>query len=206
MTSSAPSLEHLASARASAALLVRHAPLGDDRGAGGRKPLGGDLRASCRSPSAKGRAAASTPRRPCGRGKARLRTSGRLAPRASASSRAAAADRERNDLHGRDHLAGDHRLVGRQRREGDRFVDAVERVDRRPCRRPARRRFRANRLARPVKARSTCTPSPATACGDLGRGHVLGNIARLEPRHHDVPDAGGLERSGLDAGRSACPS
>ena len=34
--------------------------------------------------------------------------------------------------------------------------------------------------------------------GDLGRGHVLGYVARFEPRHHDVLDAGRLKRRGLD--------
>ena len=90
------------------------------------------------------------------------RTNGlRRAPPATAWSRASP-DRERDDLHGRDHLAGDHRRVGRQRRKRDRRVDVVERVDavRSTTSTPA---CSANRLARPVKARSTCTPSPATA-------------------------------------------
>ena len=49
---------------------------------------------------------------------------------ASAASSEASLDRERNDLHRRDHLAFDHRLERRQRRERDRLVDAVEPVDR----------------------------------------------------------------------------
>ena len=55
---------------------------------------------------------------------------------------------KRNDLHGRDHFAFDHRLEGRQRRYGDRFIDAVERVDRflSTTRTPA---LSANRLQRP---------------------------------------------------------
>ena len=162
MTSSAPALSTSSIARAKRRTLVRHAPLGDDRGAGRREPLGGDLRASSRSPSARARAATSRPRRPCGCDRARRASAAAL----HAGQRRIArrfGDRERDDLHGRDHLAGDHRLEGRQRRERDRLVDAIERVDRRPCRRPARRRVCANRLARPVKARSTCTPSPATA-------------------------------------------
>ena len=34
--------------------------------------------------------------------------------------------------------------------------------------------------------------------GDVGGGHVFGHVAGLEPRHHDVLDAGGFERGGLE--------
>ena len=36
---------------------------------------------------------------------------------------------ERNDLDGRDHLARNHRLVGRKRRERDGFINLVEAID-----------------------------------------------------------------------------
>src|SRR3954466_13238007 len=70
----------------------------------------------------------------------------------------------------------------------------------------------ANRLARPVKARSTCTPSPATAAAisaappppppppprpNLGARHILGHVARLQPRHHDLRHFGGFQRGDL---------
>ena len=198
-------LQHLVDRLRERVLLVRHAALGDDRGAGRRQPL---LRSPCSvfsitlvaSPGSTSRR-----RRPCGSGRARPRTNG-FSPAAERRVARGLGDRERNDLHGRDHLACDHRLEGRQRRERDRLVDAVERGRSPPCRRPARRRSRANRLARPVKARSTCTPSPGDGLGDLGRGLVLGHVARLEPRHHDVLDAGGLQRRDLGRRRSACPS
>ncbi len=34
--------------------------------------------------------------------------------------------------------------------------------------------------------------------GDLGGGHVLGHVARLEPRHHDLGDPGRVQRRDLD--------
>ena len=40
-------------------------------------------------------------------------------------------------------------------------------------------------------------PLPRHRLGDLGRGLVLGDVARLEPRHHDVLDAGRLQRRDL---------
>ena len=49
-------------------------------------------------------------------------------------------------------------------------------------------------------------PSPGNRCGDIGGGLVLGHIARLEPRHHDLLDAGRLERGDLGRRRSACLS
>ena len=40
-------------------------------------------------------------------------------------------DAERNQLDGGDHLAFDHRLEGGKRCERDRFIDAVDAIDRR---------------------------------------------------------------------------
>ena len=196
MTSSAPCLSTSSIARASAVSLVRHAPLGDDRGAGGRQPLGGDLQRLVDHLGREPRQQRSRPRRPCGCDRARRGPAAACAA-ASAASRAAAGDRERNDLHRRDHLAGDHRLVGRQRRQRDRLVDAVEPVDGVLVDHQHARRACANRLARPVKARSTCTPSPRDRRGDLGRRGVFGDVAGLEPRHDEVLDAGGFERRDL---------
>ena len=54
----------------------------------------------------------------------------------------------------------------------------------------------ANRLARPVKARSTRTPSPATAAA-ISAALIFRHVARLEPRHDDLGNAGGLQRGDL---------
>src|SRR5262249_48737053 len=82
----------------------------------------------------------------------------------------------------------------------------------------------ANKLARPVKARSTWTPSPGTALAisaaatapemspgasrattasavicfaHRGGGAVLGNVAALQPSDPNLVDAGGLQSGGL---------
>src|SRR4029077_18237568 len=67
----------------------------------------------------------------------------------------------------------------------------------------------ANRLARPVKARSTRTPSPATAVAMSAaatssgtsagsrRGTPLLPASRPEPRHHDLGDARRRQRRDL---------
>ncbi len=47
---------------------------------------------------------------------------------------------------------------------------------------------------------------PGHRLGDLGRGLVLGHVARFEPRHHHILDAGRLQRRNLGRRRSACPS
>ena len=56
----------------------------------------------------------------------------------------------------------------------------------------------ANRLARPVKARSTLTPSPATACAMLAAATSSETSPVLQPHHDDFLDAGLVER--LDLG------
>src|ERR1700682_1761646 len=62
----------------------------------------------------------------------------------------------------------------------------------------------ANRLARPVKARSTLTPSPATACAMLAAAEASGTSpAPVGPPHDDClrPGAGQrLDFSGADRG------
>src|SRR3981081_2152215 len=71
----------------------------------------------------------------------------------------------------------------------------------------------ANRLARPVKARSTRTPAPATAAAisgappppdpppgpraELVLRQVLRHVAGLDPRHHDLGNAGSLQGGDL---------
>ena len=45
-----------------------------------------------------------------------------------------------------------------------------------------------------MKARSARAPSPFHSDSDVGGSLVLRDIARLQPRHHDFLDAGGLER------------
>ena len=97
----------------------------------------------------------------------------------AAWSRALTGNSERNDLYRGDHLAFDNRLECRQRRKRDGFVDTIERVDRvlvddqHAC-------TSANRLQRPVKARSARTPSPADCRGNLGGRLILRHIARTQ--------------------------
>ncbi len=104
--------------------------------------------------------------------------------------------REGNDLDGRDHLAGNHRLVGRQGREGDRLVDLIEPIDR-----VLVDHQHAGALGEQIGAAGEGAVDPHPLArdrgGDLGGGGVLRDVARLEPRHHDLGDAGGLERGDL---------
>ena len=55
----------------------------------------------------------------------------------------------------------------------------------------------ANRLARPVKARSTRHAVAGHRGRELRGGGVFRHVARLQPRHRDRGDAGGLERRDL---------
>ena len=109
-------------------LVVRHAALGDDAGAGRRQPLRrhaqGLVDHLWRKPRQQRRDHADllddvgrNPQRDLARD-----INGRVAQLRF--------DAERNELYGRDHLAFDHRLEGRERRKGDRFVDTVDAVDR----------------------------------------------------------------------------
>ena len=55
----------------------------------------------------------------------------------------------------------------------------------------------ANRLARPVKARSTVHAVAGHGCRKLGGSGVFRHVARLQPRHCDRGDAGCRQRRDL---------
>jgi len=121
-------IEYLLDRGGQRGFFMRHPALGNDRGGGGRQPLGGD--AQClfhhlrRQPRQQGRNDAD-PLDPVGRDRHAAglrRCHGRIAQ--------AGFDPERHDLDGCDHLAGHHGLKCGQRREGDRLVDPVDVVDR----------------------------------------------------------------------------
>ncbi len=106
------------------------------------------------------------------------------------------ARRERDDLHRRDHLAFDQRLERRQGRERDRLVDAVEPVDGVLLHHQHAGRFR-EQVGAAGEGAIDMHALPRHGLGDLSRGLVLGHVARFEPRHHDVLDAGRLQRRNL---------
>ncbi len=187
-------LEHFVQRARERGTLMRHAPFGDDAGARGREPLGGDLQRLLdhlgREPRQQRRHHADLADAIGRNAHQRLLDAGqrRIAR--------GLGDRERNDLHGRDHLAGDDGLVGLQRRERDRLVDAVERigavlVD------DQHAGILREQIAAPRKGAIDMHALARDRLGDLGRSDVLGHIARLEPRHHDVLDAGRLKRGHL---------
>ncbi len=105
-------------------------------------------------------------------------------------------DRERDDFHGRDHLAGDHRLVGRQRRERDRLVDAVESVDGVLVDDEHARNLR-EQIGAAGKGAVDMHALARDLFGDLGGRHVFGHVARFEAGHDDVLDTGCFERGDL---------
>ena len=104
-------LEHVADGGRQRFLLVRDAALGDDAGVGGCKPLGGDLE---RLVDHFGREAGQHGRDDADLAHAIGRNPHhRLLRRRQRPVARGRGDRERNDLHGRDHLARHHRLKGR---------------------------------------------------------------------------------------------
>ncbi len=142
MISSAPLLRTSVDGAGERRLLVRHALLGDDAGAGRRDARGGDLqrlvdhlRRQTRQQRRDDADLLDRIRRDADDRLGARRFGHRLVARGGG-------DGEGDDLHRRDHLAFHHRLERRQRRQRHRFVDAVEAVDRLARRPPARRRFR----------------------------------------------------------------
>ncbi len=109
-----------------------------------------------------------------------------------------------NDLHRRQHLAFDHRIVGRQRRDRDRLVDPVHRIDRRTI-----DDQHAGRVGEQVAAAGEGVVGAHALArnrfGDRGRRVVLRHVARIEPRHHDIGNAGSLAALRHARRRSPCP-
>ena len=101
--------------------------------------------------------------------------------------------RERNDLHGGDHLAFHHRLEGRQRRQRHRLVDAVEPVD---------GVLVEHQHAGAIREQIAAAGEGAVGAhalafhgrSNIGGRLILRDVARLEPRDHDFLDSGCLER------------
>ncbi len=193
-------LQHFVDGLGHSALLMGHAALGDDDSAGRRQPNLGDAKRLLDHLGGE-------PRQQ-GRNDAyfldlvRRNADERLAGDLERGVERGLPDRERNDLHRRDHLAFDHRLERRQSRESDRLIDPVEVVngvfvDHQDAGLFSKQVGAAGEGAIDVNA------LPCHRLGDLGRGTVLGDVARLEPRHHDVLDAGRLQRrnfGGADQG------
>ena len=87
-------------------------------------------------------------------------------------------------------------LKAGKRRERDRLVDPVEPVDRVLVDHQHAGLF-GEQVGAAGEGAVDMHALPRHRLGDLGRGLVLGHVARLEPRHHDVLDAGRLQRRNL---------
>ena len=87
-------------------------------------------------------------------------------------------------------------LKAGKRREGDRLVDPVEPVDGVLVDHQHAGDLR-EQIGAAGEGAIDVHAVAGDLLGDLGGGDVLGDVARLEPRHHDVLDAGGLERRDL---------
>ena len=94
----------------------------------------------------------------------------------------------------------------RQRRHGDRLVDAVDRGDRVARRRRRGPASRANRLTRPVNGGSQAQMGAGETLGQAPRRFVLADVAGLEPRRDDVLDARRAQRAPALGVRRSAPS
>ena len=99
-------------------------------------------------------------------------------------SRAARADRERNDLHGGDHLAGNDRREGFERRERDVGIDLVEAVDAGRIDHDDARGF-GEQVGAPGEGAVDAHALARDRRREFGGGGILGNVARLDPRDRD---------------------
>ncbi len=172
--------------------LVRHAPLGNDGRASGRNARCGDLEGLLndfrRQSGQQSRNNADLAHSIGRDANDRLGLCGfrhRLVART-------AGDRERNDLHSGDHFAFHHRLECRQRGNRHRLVDTVEPVDRVLVEHQHAGRFREQIAAAGEGAVGAHALAFHGRCDVRGR-LILRHVARLEPRHHDVLDAGRLQ-------------
>src|SRR5262249_14640175 len=106
------------------------------------------------------------------------------------------ADCKWNNFHGRDHLAGNYRLVGRQRGQRGRLVDPIETVDRILIDNENTSGMR-EQIGAAGEGAVDMDTFAGNRFGDFGSGDVLRDIARFEPRDHDLLDTGSLQRSDL---------
>ena len=176
-------------------LVMRHATLGNDGGAGRRQPLRRDAKGLLhhfrRQPRQQGRDD-SDPLDDIGRDPQRA-TAGRL-DRGVAQS---CFNAERNELDRRDHLALDHRLVGGKRGKGDGFIDAVDAVDLGAV---DHQHAGLGRKQVGAAGKGALDIDAVTGDGlrDAGGGDVLGDVTIFQPHHHDFLDARAGQR--LDLG------
>ena len=203
IASSAPALSTSSSALRQRCAFVRHTPLGDDRGAGGRQPLGGDLQ--CLVDHFGGeprqqrrhhadladaiRRDAQQRRRPRRRARRRARLWRRANGMIFTVAIISPATTGRN--------AGS---VAKR----DRLVDAIEPVDGVLVDDQHAGGF-GEQIGAAGEGAIDMHALPRDGSGDLGGGDVFGNVARLEPRHDDFSDAGGLRAPRPRRRRSACP-
>ncbi len=105
-------------------------------------------------------------------------------------------DREGNDLHRRDHLAGDHRREGRKRRKRDVLVDLVEAADAVAIDDDDTRAVR-EQVGAAGEGPIDLHAGAGHRRGEHGGGGVFRDVVRLEPRHRDRADAGRAQRGDL---------
>ena len=189
-------IERFAERRGERALLVRHATLRDNFGACRRKTLLRDLEGlvdDLRRKARKQRRYNSDLADAVGRDAQERRVLARGGKRSIALRDG---NRKGNDLDGRDHLARDHRLVGRQRRKGDGFIHLIEAIDaglvdhQDAC-------VLRKQIGATGKGTIDAHALAMHSGGDLGGGRVLRDVAGLDARDDNLRDAGLRERSDL---------
>ena len=104
---------------------------------------------------------------------------------------------ERNELHGCNHFAFDHRLVGGQRCKRNRFVDGVDAVDLVAVHHQHARLAR-EQIGAACKGALDVDTLARDGSRDAGGGDILGDLALLKPHHDDFLDPGAVQR--LDFG------
>ena len=157
-----------------------------DGGLGRREPLAEHVERLVTTEGLRPGQAASRRRRPGGGRKARR------APRPRPPTRSGERSFEHragngvgNDLHRADHLARDHRLVGRQRRDRDRLVDGVDGVDAGGLD-EEHAGLRREEVGAAGERALDGRMGSGDGLGEAQRRLVLADIARLEPDRDDL--------------------
>jgi hypothetical protein len=106
---------------------------------------------------------------------------------------------ERDQFHGCDHLAFDHRLIGGQRRKRNGFIDAIDTVDRAAVDHQYTGSA-CEQIGAAGKGALDIDAVPGHGLRDTGGSHVLRDVALFEPHHDDFRNTGLVEC--LDLGGS----